>query len=473
MNSPTPSSTTDSEAPVEAGTPRSVTSENTSHSGRSSRSGGSSRSGRESEKRSNVSSDVSSSDEEEEASETGGLNNKSPESGAGGGANNSIEDEEDEGGFYVEPDPDRPVPKKYNPIEQFVREKLLKEWGQFGKRTTFDVSAEFKERYRIKRDRERVTELRRKKELKERKQAEDVQWRKDNFAQKQFLREQKAFFDARRKASKEEAQHRRNVNWKRVNNRETVGRVTAEAALARRIQQEKDDENNRQEALRQAMARAQAKAVKDAKDKTQHEADEDEFCDNLARKFGVYEGVPRYAPPASLPDLPPKQSTHVRIGWIEGEGAPDSDLESEPDDDEEEFGGIDGRLTCDLTGYAYCEIITGQNLGQPGAKALAKVLTPVRKGGHHQASEGGDAEFEPGACEPATKLILRNNKLLLHGTRYIARALVSGALPALQVLDLAGNKIGDTGGAICWRGHCGAQMLATIEKARPSIQCDW
>ena len=436
---------------MEAGTPRSATSENT---------GGSSRSGLESDKSSDVSSDVSSSDDEEEASQTRGLTNEIPE----GDANNGSDDEEDKDDFYIAPDPNRPVPKKYNPIEQFVREKLLKEWGQYGKRTTFDVSAEFKERYRIKRDRERVTELRRKKEAKERKKAADTQWRKDNFAHKKYLREQKAFFDARRKASKEAAQHRRNVTWKRVNDRETVGRVTAEAALARRIQQEKDDEDNRQEVLRQAMAKAKANALKEAADKVQREADEDEFCDNLARKFGVYEGVPQYAPPQSLPDLPPKQSTHVHIGWIEAEDAPDSDLESEADNDDEEGGGITGRLTCDLTGYAYCEIITGKNLGQIGAKALAKVLTPTRKGGHHQTSGGGDAEFDPGACEPAIKLILRNNNLHLHGTRYIARAIVGGALPALQVLDLAGNKIGDTGARYVGEAISGRKCLQQLKK---------
>ena len=354
------------------------------------------------------------------------------------------EEEEDDDDFYVAPDPNRPIPRKYNPIENLIRDKLLKEWGQYGKRTTFDVSAEFKERHRIKRDRERVNELRKKKQERQRKKAADIQWRKDNFAHKTFLREQKALFDARRKKSKEEAAHRRRINWKRVHDRETVGRVTAEAALARKIKSEKEAEENRQEALRQARERAKSKAIQDAENKKRWEDEQDEFCDNLARKFGVYEGVPRYAPPQSLPELPPKQSTHVQIGWMESEIPVDSDLESEPDNDEGDSGGANGRLTCDLTGYAYAEIITGKNLGQEGAKALADVLTPTRKGGHHQSSEG-EADFEPGACEPATKLILRNNNLHLHGTRYITNALVNGALPALQVLDLAGNKIGDTG----------------------------
>ena len=429
-------STTESEAlPIEDGTPRSISSK------QSEMSENSSRSSHKSFDNSDVSSDATDSDKEEVPGETSAGENKKSKDGVNSGMAGGDSEEEDD--FYIAPDPNRPIPRKYNPIEQLIREKLLKEWGQYGKRTTFDVSAEFKERYRIKRDRERVTKLRQERDAKERKEAADIQWRKDNFAHKKYLREQKALFDARRKKSKEEARHRRQVNWKRVHDRETVGRVTAEASLARKIQQEKDDEENRQEALRQARARAKAKAMKDAADKVQREADEDEFCDNLARKFGVYEGVPKYAPPLCLPDLPPKQSTHVCIGWIEAEEAPDSDMESE--DEDTEGGTANGRLTCDLTGYAYCETITGKNLGQPGARALASVLTPTRKGGHHQANGGDEAEYEPGACEPATKLILRDNNLLLHGTRYITRALVNGALPALQVLDLAGNKIGDTG----------------------------
>ena len=40
------------------------------------------------------------------------------------------------------------------------------------------------------------------------------------------------------------------------------------------------------------------------------EYEQDEFCDNLAPNL-EYMRVPRYAPPPSLPDLPPKQSTHT------------------------------------------------------------------------------------------------------------------------------------------------------------------
>ena len=102
------------------------------------------------------------------------------------------------------------------------------------------------------------------------------------------------------------------------------------------------------------------------------------------------------------------------MGWIVAEVPVDSDEESEIDkdgEDEETGGGLHGRLTADLFVYAYAEILKGKNLGEDGAKALADVLTPKTKEGHQSSNKGGKndnkASLEPGACENATKLILR------------------------------------------------------------------
>ena len=75
---------------------------------------------------------------------------------------------------------------------------------------------------------------------------------------------------------------------------------------------------------------------------------------------------------------------------------------------------------------------------------MAKVLTPKPKEGHRSGSHDTQ-QLEPGACENMVKLILRYNNLHLHGTKHIMRMFPKGATPLLQVLDLAGNKLTDSG----------------------------
>ncbi len=347
---------------------------------------------------------------------------------------------------YIPPDPNRPMPIKYNPIMNWLREKLLKDWGQYGKMTTWDVSSEFKERHRVRTDRERVTQIRKEKAAARKKKEDYDQFLKDNFQHKLYLQEQAEFFAQRRALSKERMRANMAVASKRVLDRETVGRVTAEAR-AKRLKAEAEALAAAQEKARlKAEHLAKRNAEKAAEARRQAIEDDDEFADNLARKFGVYEAIPRYAPPLEVPALPPKQSTHVVVGWIPPEEVMHSDASDEEYSDEEPDdagGGKDGRLTCDLHGYAYAETLEGKRLGQPGAKALAEVLTPKSKGTPGQPQKAEDVE--PGACEPVTKLVLRYNDLHLHGTRYISVAFQMGALPALQHLDLAGNKLSDSG----------------------------
>ena len=348
------------------------------------------------------------------------------------------------------PDPNRAQPIKYNVIQTKLRNFFLRDWGVYGKQTTWDVTSEFKERFRLKQERAALKELRDARDTKQRTEAADKKWRADNFRHKKFLQDQKIMFDNRREDSKEAAAHRAQVAWKRVNDRETVGRVVAEAAAVRHTKEAKDAHDAFVEATRIANEAAKKKSDDDAAHHKQLVDDDDEFADNLARKFGVYAGIPQPVLPEPVPGLPPKQATHITVGWIEGE-APMEDSDDEEEDQEEHVddevsGGVNGRLSADLFVYAYAESLRGQKLGQEGARALAKVLSPRLKEGHRGKGSGGNQDgVEPGACENVTKLVLRSNNLHLHGTRYITQMFPKGGLPLLQVLDLAGNKIGCTG----------------------------
>ena len=340
------------------------------------------------------------------------------------------------------PDPKRALPVKYSYLKQRFREYFLKDWGNYGKQTTWDVTAEFKEKHRLRNERETLKNLREERDGRLKKEADDKKWLADNFRHKKFLLDQQEMFDRRRIESKIAATNRRQVNWKRVHDRQTVGRVVAEAAAARRFKEDTAKHDAFVEATRISDANAKTKALQDAANLKQSIQDDDEFCDNLARKFGVYAGIPQPVLPEPVPGLPPKQATHLTVGWIIGEAPVDSDTDEEEEVlDDSESGGIHGRLSADLFIYAYAESLKGQNLGQDGARALAKILSPKPKGGHHT----GGQDLEPGACENLTKLVLRYNKLHLHGTRYITQMFPKGAVPMLQVLDLAGNKIGNTG----------------------------
>ena len=350
------------------------------------------------------------------------------------------------------PDPNRAKPIKYGPIATILRNYFLKDWGLYGKQTTWDVTSEFKERHRLRKERDLLKRLKDEKRERLRKEAADKKWLADNFKHKQYLKSEAAKFEKRRIESKIQAQKRRDVNWKRVFDRQTVGRVVAEAAAARREKEKKEAYEAHMEATRIANENAKKKAAEDAANLKQTIEDDEEFADNIARKFGIYEGIPQPILPEAVPGLPPKQATLLTVGWIVAEVPVDSDEESEIDkdgEDEETGGGLHGRLTADLFVYAYAEILKGKNLGEDGAKALADVLTPKTKEGHQSSNKGGKndnkASLEPGACENATKLILRYNNLHLHGTKHIMRMFPNGALPLLQVLDLAGNKLTDSG----------------------------
>ena len=359
------------------------------------------------------------------------------------------DDDETNDEFQLDPpDPKRAVPIKYSLLQSKLRGYFLKDWGVYGKQTTWDVTSEFKERHRLKKERETLKDLRDERDTRARKAAADKRWLADNFRHKKFLLEQEEMFAKRVEDSKAAATQRRQINWKRVHDRQTVGRVVAEAAAKRRAKEDKEKHDAMVEAARLADEAAKAKARQDAANLKQNIADDEEFADNIARKLGVYAGIPQPVLPEPVPGLPPKQATHLTVGWILGEAPIDSDMsdEDEYDDvDDAESGGVHGRLSADLFVYAYAESLKGQGLGQDGARALAKILSPKPKDGHHRGDEQAAHDMEPGACENVTKLVLRYNNLHLHGTRYVTQMFPKGALPLLQVLDLAGNKIGNTG----------------------------
>ena len=346
------------------------------------------------------------------------------------------------------PDPNRPQPVKYGFVKQKIRNYFLKDWGIYGKQTTWDVTSAFKERHRLRKERDLIKRLRDEKNSREKKEADDKQWLSDNFKHKEYLRNEADKFEKRRLVSKQHAEHRRQVNWKRVHNRETVGRVVAEAAAARRHKEKEDAHNALMEATRIANEKAKQQASNDAARFKKATEDDEEFCDNIARKFGVYEGIPQPSLPDFVPGIPPKQSTLLTVGWIVAEvlmDSDDSEDEADQEDDEDGMsGGVEGRLTADLFLYAYVEILKGAKIGEDGAAALAKVLTPKPKEGHRGGSHDTQ-QLEPGACENMVKLILRYNNLHLHGTKHIMRMFPKGATPLLQVLDLAGNKLTDSG----------------------------
>ena len=69
------------------------------------------------------------------------------------------------------PDPNRAQPIKYNVIQTKLRNFFLRDWGVYGKQTTWDVTSEFKERFRLKQERAALKELRDARDTKQRTEA--------------------------------------------------------------------------------------------------------------------------------------------------------------------------------------------------------------------------------------------------------------------------------------------------------------
>ena len=335
-----------------------------------------------------------------------------------------------------------------SPFNLFKKSSYIVSRGEYGKKTTEEVTKEWKEAFqRRKKNLERLE-----KQIVEQRQVEEAEreaeQRRKSFQNRQWLRDIQQREAARLINAREGFRRRRKIAAKRVENLDKVGRKNAQRKV-NRLAREKREADEAAAIARASEERAQKeKEEADAKAFQEKIDQEDVMVDLMMRKFGVWEAIPRPREPEQPPPMQRDQENEevqyciISANWAMDDGDEQSDAGKDPErgsggGELESDNDAEPQLTVDLKRFPYARSLKGIKLGERGMFELCGVLRPKPL--------PGTKEMRPGCCERLLELHLRYNNLQTKGVRYFAKAVMVGAVPHMQYLDLTGNRISSTG----------------------------